>query len=126
MQYTARILLFGLLAALLSPLGSARVTEAPSQITAAPTPPVPCSLASLMPECGIPCVASAAVSAVGCTNAMDFACQCSNASKMQAAVMPCVMSACGVATAPVVGSVANAICTACVGTATLATILSAA
>ncbi|KAK3938848.1 hypothetical protein QBC46DRAFT_237385, partial [Diplogelasinospora grovesii] len=76
-----------------------------------PTIPA-CSVTSLMPTCGIPCITAAAIK-IGCTASMDFACQCKSASAMQSAVMPCVMSACGRANAPVVGSVANAICTAC-------------
>jgi len=48
---------------------------------------------------------------------MDFACHCAHGPAMQAYVKPCVASACG-AQAPVVGSVANAICTACVATPT--------
>ncbi|KAK3386761.1 hypothetical protein B0H63DRAFT_447670 [Podospora didyma] len=92
-------------------------TDIPSQITAPPA--LPCSVASAMPSCGVPCIMSAAIS-IGCTTPMDFACQCSHAAAMQAAVMPCVASACG-AQAPVVGSVANAICTACVSSVALPT-----
>ncbi|KAK3311903.1 hypothetical protein B0H66DRAFT_608983 [Apodospora peruviana] len=113
MQYTT-LLIAAALSAFTSVVSAKAlpVTEAPpSQITAAPAPA--CTLTELMPACGIPCVSSAAIGA-GCTSPMDFACQCSHAAQMQAAVMPCVMSACGMATAPIVGSVANAICTECV------------
>ncbi|KAK0642913.1 hypothetical protein B0T16DRAFT_305794, partial [Cercophora newfieldiana] len=72
----------------------------------------PCALTSQMPACGIPCISEAAHS-VGCTVPMDFACHCSHGPAMQAAVMPCVATACG-ASAPIVGSIANAICTECV------------
>ncbi|KAK1751170.1 hypothetical protein QBC47DRAFT_406426 [Echria macrotheca] len=95
-----------------------QITEAPVD-AAAPTATasISCSLTSLMPSCGISCIAAAA-SAVGCTSPMDFSCQCSHAMAMQSAVMPCVASACGAAAATV-GSVANAICTACVATPTM-------
>ncbi|KAK3371117.1 hypothetical protein B0T24DRAFT_594962 [Lasiosphaeria ovina] len=101
-----------LLMAAFAALASARpqvTTDIPSQITAPPA--LPCSVASAMPSCGIPCITSAAIG-IGCTAALDFGCQCQHAAAMQAAVMPCVASACGTL-APVVGSVANAICTAC-------------
>ncbi|KAK0634238.1 hypothetical protein B0T17DRAFT_611284 [Bombardia bombarda] len=92
------------------------ITEAPAPaITAAPA--AECTLTGLMPDCGVPCIASAAAN-IGCTDVEDFACQCKSAAAMQAAVMPCVVEACGTATAPVVGSVANAICTECVAPAT--------
>ncbi|KAK3396887.1 hypothetical protein B0T20DRAFT_480493 [Sordaria brevicollis] len=72
-----------------------------------------CPITAQMPECGVPCIQEAAIS-IGCTKFMDFECQCQNAAAMQAAVMPCVATACGATLAPVVGQVANAICEQCV------------
>ncbi|KAK0705475.1 hypothetical protein B0H67DRAFT_649802 [Lasiosphaeris hirsuta] len=106
---------FTLLAALslLAPAWS-QITEAPALVT--PSPSIACPQTELMPSCGVACV-SAAAHSVGCTAVMDFACQCEHGPAMQQYVMPCVAAACGTA-APVVGSVANAICTACVATPT--------
>ncbi|KAK3680847.1 hypothetical protein B0T22DRAFT_524167 [Podospora appendiculata] len=106
-------LLLAALSLVASASAGVATTSAPpsSTITAAPVPA--CTLTKLMPSCGISCVSQAAIK-IGCTASMDFGCQCKSAAAMQAAVMPCVISACGPVNAPVVGSVANAICTECV------------
>ncbi|KAK3320397.1 hypothetical protein B0T19DRAFT_403053 [Cercophora scortea] len=113
-MHPATLLLAGL--SLVASASAVAITSAPSSTITAPPAPA-CTLTKLMPSCGIPCVSQAAIK-IGCTASMDFGCQCKSAAAMQAAVMPCVISACGPVNAPVVGSVANAICTECVHPAT--------
>lgn len=134
-MYPSAVLLA--LFAVAAPSLAQEITSAPS--LPVPTPTQECSLTEIMPSCGVrhqsipspreltetkltlspkvPCI-SAAANSIGCTVPKDFACHCSHGPAMQEAVIPCVMSACG-SDAPVVASVAQAICTACVATPTV-------
>ncbi|KAF2625826.1 hypothetical protein BU25DRAFT_112017 [Macroventuria anomochaeta] len=72
-------------------------------------------VASAIPTCGVPCIASAA-SAAGCGSG-DYRCRCSSSSVIQASAQGCVISNCGIATALQVQASGQAVC-ACVATAT--------
>jgi hypothetical protein len=49
----------------------------------------------------------------GCTGPADFACQCANHDKFVPTLGPCIVSACGTATAAQVSATAASICSAC-------------
>ncbi|KAL1907031.1 hypothetical protein Sste5344_007156 [Sporothrix stenoceras] len=63
------------------------------------------------PACATTCMATA-ITAVGCTDATDYACQCKNFDKLHASANDCIAAACGAAAADV-GAAAAALCASC-------------
>ncbi|RMZ72364.1 CFEM domain-containing [Pyrenophora seminiperda CCB06] len=72
-------------------------------------------VASAIPTCGLPCIASAA-SSVGC-GGVDYACRCSNAEAIHNGAMNCVIGNCGIEWALQVQSSASAVCACVTGAA---------
>lgn len=72
-------------------------------------------VASAIPTCGVPCIASAADGA-GCGTG-DYACRCTNADAIQNAALGCVVGNCGIATALQVQASASAVCACVTGAA---------
>ncbi|KAK4131607.1 hypothetical protein BT67DRAFT_444418 [Trichocladium antarcticum] len=107
----SRIILQGSLLYALASASRLATTQAPPAITQAPD--VACPPASSMPPCGIGCLASAA-NAAGCPDLLNFGCQCKVAPQISSLASSCVLDSCGAATATIVDSVGDAICSQCV------------
>ncbi|KAL2256284.1 hypothetical protein VTK26DRAFT_1895 [Humicola hyalothermophila] len=83
------------------------------KLAATPAPQALCPLTASVPPCGVGCLASAA-NVAGCSDLLDFACQCQSSARIYSLASGCVVAACGPATASVVSSVGSAICSECV------------
>ncbi|KIH93880.1 hypothetical protein SPBR_06265 [Sporothrix brasiliensis 5110] len=63
------------------------------------------------PACAADCMATA-ITAIGCTSATDYECQCKNFDKLHSSAGDCITKACGAAAADV-ATAAEALCKSC-------------